>query len=173
LARTVVAIFESYDNAERAAHEIREKGLRTDNISIIVKDSISNSYNHRNANLSLNNSSSFTIQRGKRERISDGIITGGIFGGIAGIIIGGGSMLIPQLEIVSATGPLTGLISGLIAGGVLGGLIDIGVPKNKTYEYERLVSYGNAFFSMMVDEDRMDQIIQVLSTNNALMIEKY
>lgn len=173
MARTVVAIFESYGNAEKAAHEIREKGLRTDNISIISKDSINGSYNNHSEKFGAISKNSFIIHRGKREKISDGIITGGIFGGIAGIIVGGGSMLIPGLEIVSAAGPITGLISGLLAGGVLGGLLDYKMTGKKTYEYNRLVSYGNAFFSMKVDEDRIEQIIQVLKANDALMVEKY
>lgn len=173
MARTVVAIFESYGNAEKAAHEIREKGLRTDNISIISKDSINRSYNNHSEKFGTISKNSFIIHRGKREKISDGIITGGIFGGIAGIIVGGGSMLISGLEIVSAAGPITGLISGLLAGGVLGGLLDFKMTGKKTYEYERLVSYGNAFFSMKVDEDRIEQIIQVLKANDALVVEKY
>ena len=42
LAKTIVAIFDVFENAEKAAYEIRDKGLRTDNITIIVKDSGTN-----------------------------------------------------------------------------------------------------------------------------------
>lgn len=38
MAKTVVAIFDNYSNAENAARQIKEQGLRTDDISIVAKE---------------------------------------------------------------------------------------------------------------------------------------
>ncbi len=177
MAKTVVAIFEAYENAEKAAYEIREKGLRTDNISIITKTGSNiNSFKSTEAGSIETNekSSNLFVRPGSLSvRISDGIVTGGIVGGIAGILIGGVSMFIQGLGFVAAVGPIGGLFMGLFAGGVIGGFIDFKVPRNKKKEFEKFISNGNALLSMMTDEERSEDILEILKKNGALMVEKY
>lgn len=176
MAKTIVAIFDVFENAEKAAYEIRNKGLRTDNISIIVKDSGNKGYykpSNKTETMQVGNSGLISYKFSKRERISDGLITGGIFGGLFGILIGAASMFIPTFGIIAAAGPIGGLLGGLIVGGIIGGLVDFSVPKNIKHSYKKLVSDGNAVFSMRVDEERMESIIEIVKENGALTIEKY
>ncbi len=176
MARTIVAIFDVFANAEKAAFEVRNKGLRTDNISIIVKDDGNKAYykpNSEDKPLKLAENISIPYKLSLGERISDGIITGGIIGGIIGILTGGVSMFIQDLGMVAATGPIAGLLIGLIVGGVLGGLLDFRIPNKKRKYYENLVSNGNAIFSMKADEDRIESIIEIIKENGALSVEKY
>jgi len=179
LARTIVAIFEVFDNAERAAYEVRDKGLRTDNISIVVKDSGNKAYYRSNNgygqlnHLKFAENKSIPYKLSKRERIADGIITGGIFGGVIGIFIGAASMFVQTLGTVAAAGPIAGLVIGLTTGGIIGGLLDLRIPKNRRQVYENLISNGNALFSMKVDEDRIESIIEIIKENGALSVEKY
>ena len=174
LSKTVVAIFNSYNDAERAALEIRDNGLRTDDISIVVKEhedeppaEISGNKLHMTIN------EVYTLSPTRGGKISDGIVTGGIIGGVAGILIGATSMFIPGFGAIAAAGPISGLVSGLVTGGVVGSLMSIGVPKEKGRQYEQYISSGHALFSMKVDEDRMNQIIDILYKNGALTVEKY
>lgn len=176
LAKTVVAIFELFDNAQRAAYEVKDKGLRTDNISLIVKEGGYKTYyssNNEDGHMKLvaTEANPFTLSKG--ERISDGIIMGGIFGGIIGIIIGALCMFLRNLGFVAAIGPISGLIFGFILGGIIGGLADAKIPKDKKKIYDELVSKGNILFSMKVDEDRMESIVRIIKDNGALSIEKY
>jgi hypothetical protein len=176
LARTIVAIFEVFDNAERAAYEVREKGLRTDNISIVVKDSGNKAYyrsKNEDGHLKLAENKSIPYKLNKGERIADGIITGGICGGVIGILIGAASMFIQGLGMIAATGPIGGLLIGLVSGGIIGGIVDFRIPKKQMQFYENLVSEGNALFSMKVDEERMESIIEIVKDNGALSVEKY
>ncbi len=175
MSRTIVAIFDVYANAEKAAFEVKEKGLRTDNISIIVKDDGNKGYLRPNENgqLYVAEYAAYPFRLTKRERITDGIITGGIFGGVTGVVLGAISMFIPRLGLVAAGGPITGLLAGFIMGGLTGAIIDIRIPKIKKQEYHKLVSQGNAVFSMKVDEERMDAIIEIIKENGALSVEKY
>lgn len=171
-----MAIFKVYENAERAAYQVRDKGLRTDNISIIVKNSGNEGYyratpEEGQLNIAGNGAVPLTISKGRR--ISDGIITGGIIGGIIGIIIGVGSMFLQTLGIIAAIGPISGLFVGLIAGGLIGGIVDFGIPNDKRKEYESLISDGNALFSMKVDEERMEAVIEIIKENGAMSVEKY
>lgn len=176
MARTVVAIFKLFSNAEKAAYDIKDKGLRTDNISIIVKNSGNRAYykpNNSDDNIKLKINESVSYILNTRGRITDGIVTGGIFGGVVGIIIGAISMFMQDSGFFAAVGPISGLIFGFILGGFLGGVIDVKIPKEKRKEYEDLVSNGNALLSMKVDEDRIESIISIIEENGALLIEKY
>jgi hypothetical protein len=176
LAKTIVAIFELFDNAEKAAFEIRDKGLKTDNISIIVKDSGNKAYyksNNEDGHMKILDSGSIQNIFSKRQRISDGIVTGGILGGVIGILIGAASMFMEDLGFIAAVGPITGLFVGFISGGIIGGISDAKMPKEKRRVYEELISKGNALFSMKVDEDRLESIIEVIKKNGALLVEKY
>ncbi len=177
MAKTLVAIFEAYENAEKAAYEIREKGLRTDNISIITKTGSNlNRYKPsevRSIETIEKNGNLFVSPGSLSIRISDGIVTGGIIGGIVGILLGGVSMFIQGLGFVAAAGPIGGLFIGLLVGGVIGGFIDFEIPRNKKKEFEKLISNGHALFSMMVDEERSEDILEILKNNGALMVEKY
>ncbi len=175
MSKTIVAIFDVYANAEKAAFEVKEKGLRTDNISIIVKDDGNKGYLRPNENGQLYAAeyATYPFRLTKRERITDGLITGGIFGGVTGIVLGAISMFIPRLGLVAAGGPITGLIAGFVLGGLTGAVIDIRIPRIKKQEYHKLVSQGNAIFSMKVDEERMDAIIEIIKEHGALSVEKY
>lgn len=175
MSKTIVAVFDVYASAEKAAFEVKEKGLRSDNISIIVKDDGNKGYLRpdESGQLYAVEYASYPFRLTKRERILDGIITGGIFGGVTGIILGAVSMFIPRFGLVAAGGPITGLFAGFILGGLTGAVIDIRIPKVKREEYHKLVEQGNAIFSMKVDEERMDAVIEILKDNGALSVEKY
>ncbi len=175
MSRTIVAIFDVYSSAEKAAMEVREKGLRTDNISIIVKDNGNRGYlkpvNGGDGITAEFSAYPFSLNRSTR--IADGIITGGIFGGATGIVLGAVSMFVPRLGLVAAGGPLTGLVAGFVLGGILGIVIDLRIPKSKKERYYKLISDGNAVFSMKVDEERMEEIIEIIKQNGAMFVEKY
>lgn len=175
MARTIVAIFDVYANAEKAAYEIKDNGLRTDNISIIAKDNGNKAYHRPNNGdqLYIAGYTSHPLKFSKKQRVSDGIITGGIFGGVTGIVVGAISMFVPKFGLIAAGGPLTGLLAGFALGGLIGGLMDIRIPKSKRKEYEELITHGNAIVSMRVDEERMDSIIEIIKKNGALVVEKY
>lgn len=172
MSRTVVAIFDNYSNAERAARQIKDQGLRTDDISIIAKDD--EGYKGNNATMENNTGLNMGINpKGVNDNISDGVITGGILGGLAGLLIGAGSMVIPGLGIVAAAGPITGLLSGAVTGGIVGGLVDLGIPENKSRQYETDIKAGKILFSMKTDDDKVDSIGSILRNNGAVSVDSY
>lgn len=176
MAKTIVAIFELFDNAEKAAFDVRDNGLKTDNISILVKDSDNKAYyksNNKDGHMKLMTSNSIPYFLSKRDRISDGIVTGGILGGVIGILIGAASMFLQDIGFIAAVGPISGLIFGFVFGGIIGGISDAKIPEERRKVYEDLLSRGNALFSMKVDEDRMEAIINIIKKNGALLVEKY
>lgn len=165
MPKTVVGLFDSQDHAEMAARQVKDQGLRTDDISIVAKRSeeggTGTEAKMMNEHTDIN------------DNISGGVISGGVLGGIAGLLIGAGSMMIPGLGIIAAAGPITGLLSGAVTGGIVGGLVDLGIPENKSRQYESEVKRGKVLFSMKTDEDKVDRITSILRNSGASNIEAY
>ncbi|MGE5615047.1 MAG: hypothetical protein ACM3XR_11650 [Bacillota bacterium] len=168
MSRTVVGIFDSRDQAEMAARQVRDHGLRTDDISIVAKQSDENAEGRDGINATMMNR-----QAGVNDNISDGVISGGVLGGLAGLLIGTGSLFIPGLGIIAAAGPITGLLSGAVTGGIVGGLIDLGIPESRSRVYENDVRQGKILFSMKTDEDKVDQVASILRRNGASRVDTY
>ncbi|MCX7843316.1 MAG: general stress protein [Clostridia bacterium] len=174
MSRTLVAVFDSYERAENAASQIKSNGLRTEDISIVAKQGDkyeTNNTNDRGITASMGTMGS----KGRQinDNISDGVVTGGILGGLAGLLIGAGSMAIPGFGIIAAAGPITGLLSGAVTGGIVGGLIDLGIPENKSRQYETDIKAGKILFSMRTDEDKIDKVASILRANGAISVESY
>ncbi len=164
MSKTIAALFENYNSAEQAAKRIKDEGLRTDDISIVAKQGDDSGTGGPTATMST---------RPVNDNISDGVVTGGILGGIAGLLMGAGSMVVPGLGIVAAAGPITGLLSGAITGGIIGGLVDLGIPEEKSREYEKGVREGKVLFSMKTEEDKVDRVTDILKSNGATNVEVY
>jgi len=165
MSRTVVGVFENYDMADKAANQIKERGLRTDDISIVAKSVSEENHGDRDgASMS---------KRPINDNISDGVVTGGILGGLAGLLIGAGSMVIPGLGIIAAAGPITGLLSGAVTGGIVGGLVDLGIPESKSKQYESELKSGRILFSMKTDDDKVSSISNILYENGAKSVDSF
>lgn len=122
------------------------------------------------------NFAGFTGARGTgavNDNISDGVVTGTVLGGIAGLVIGAGSLIIPGLGIIAAAGPIAGLLSGAVTGGIVGGLVDLGIPEKESKKYENDIRQGKILFSMKTDEDKVDRITSILRNSGASNIEAY
>lgn len=81
--------------------------------------------------------------------------------------------MIPGLGIVAAAGPIAGLISGAVTGGIVGGLIDLGIPEEKSKQYESDIKAGKVLFSMRTDEDKVEQVGSILKSNGASSVDTY
>jgi len=150
---TVVGVFDRVDFAEKAAREIKEQGLRTDDISILVKKG--------------DETESGKAEGMVNDNISNGAVTGGIIGGLAGLLIGAGLIAIPGLGIIAAAGPITGLIGGAATGGIIGGLVDLGIPEGESKRYESDIRDGKVVFTMKTDEEKVEDIRNILQANGA------
>lgn len=147
----VTGVFESERQAGAAADDLRQHGLRDDEISVVSRKEKTDSK--------------------KTDNISDGLLAGGAIGGLAGILAGAGTIAIPGLGIMAAAGPITGLFSGLATGSLLGGLIDLGIPEKKGKEYEKDVKDGKILFSMKTDKDKAEEVVSILKRNGAEKVE--
>lgn len=148
----VTGVFETERQAGAAADDLREHGLRDEEISIMSRKEE-------------------PVDSKKTDNISDGLLAGGAIGGLAGILAGAGTIAIPGLGILAAAGPITGLVSGIAAGGLLGGLIDLGIPEQHSKEYEKDIQDGKILFTMKTDKDKAEEVVSILKRNGADRVE--
>ncbi|MFZ5986502.1 MAG: hypothetical protein ACOYWZ_05160 [Bacillota bacterium] len=172
MSRTIVAIFDNHSSAENAAQQIKDQGLRTNDISIVARQGDEGNKGN-DLTMGAGNMATGTNTRAINDNISDGVVTGGILGGLAGLLIGAGSMAIPGLGIIAAAGPITGLLSGAVTGGIVGGLVDLGIPENRSRQYETDIKAGKTLFSMKTDDDKIDQVASILRNNGAVSVDSY
>ncbi len=177
MSKTVVGIFNSQQDAEKAARMVKDAGLRTSDISIITKQDGNNQAGQdvrRNTATGTTTAPNMAMGKGGiNDNISDGVITGGVLGGLAGLLVGAGTMIVPGFGIVAAAGPITGLLSGAVTGGIVGGLVDLGIPEAKGREYEKNIKEGKILWSMRTDDKDVSEIQSILRTCGASEVETY
>lgn len=156
-AQSVVGVFKSRDNAEKAVQQLRQQGFTTEEINLVTKkqqgrDSDRGFYD---------------------DDITDGALTGGTLGGIGGLLLGAGAMAIPGIGPVIAAGPIAAAISGVVAGGIAGGLIDWGIPSEASHRYEESVAQGNTLAVIRSSAGKVNTAAQILRQNGASQVESH
>lgn len=146
--KTIVAIFKTRNSAELAVEQIRDSGLRVEDISIIRLNDEENTDN---------NYSTYSS-----DNITNGAVGGAAIGGTAGLLIGLGAFAVPGLGVLTAAGPVSGLISGGISGGIVAMLANLGISAEHGSEYEEIIRRGQVYLSMPVTEDTGGKVSKIL-----------
>lgn len=160
MSKTVIGVFSSRDQAEKAVNSLREKGFDKE-ISIMAKDDQGTKNVDRNSEMFGGDS------------IADGATTGGVIGGIAGIAAGLGALAIPGIGPIVAAGPIAGLLSGAATGGIAGGLADWGIPEERGKYYESKVKEGNIVAVVQTSDERINEAADMLRSNGANDVETH
>ena len=103
MAKTVLGVFNSVDEAEKAVGDLQRKGFSRDEISIVAKET--------------------SAKRGEggdrdsmNQNLSQGVSTGGAIGGAAGLLAGIGALAIPGVGPIIAAGPIAAALTGAVTG---------------------------------------------------------
>ena len=177
MSKLVTAVFEGADEANHAAKQIKEAGLRTSDISIVARQSEEGNDSGRGGS---REDRGFTMGRGEgddtrmvNDNVSDGTIAGSVIGSVAGLLLGFGLIAIPGLGIIAAAGPVAGIISGAITGGIVGGLVDLGIPEEKSKEYEQHIKEGKVIFSMKTKDENVQRVSSILRESGGQGVEAF
>ena len=133
---SVVAIFESHDQAEDAIRELQKSGFDMKKLSIVGKD-----YHTEENVVGYYNTGDRMKYWGK---------LGAFWGGFWGLLFGSAFFWVPGIGQVLVAGPLVMWIVGALEGAVVtagltalgAGLYSIGIPKNSVLQYETQVKNG-------------------------------
>lgn len=150
MRKTILGIFPKHTDADSALFHLKEEGIDASEVSVIAREESVKRYR----------------SRGDGGR---GAVTGGLLGGLAGLLIATTPVVLPGVGILIA-GPLTILASfatGALAGGVLGALIDIGVSERAARSYERRIERGEVLLAVNADDQIENKVKQILKDHNA------
>lgn len=169
MIKTVVGLFDSRDQAERAVSALRSAGFNEE-ISLLAADKNKESGSAERHEQTTMLADDNDLGMGK---VATGASTGGVLGGLAGLAMGAGALAIPGIGPVIAAGPIAGLLSGAATGGIAGSLIDWGIPAERGRFYEEKVREGKIMASVRTDENRIDEAASILRQNGAHDVETH
>ena len=156
MVKTVIGVFDSYDQAEKAVAELRQSGYDTNEISIVAKGEQGQNGGDEEGDTTLG-----------MDTVAGCTTTGGVLGGLAGLAMGAGALAIPGFGPIIAAGPIAGLLSGAATGGVAGGLIDWGIPEEQGKHYEDEVKKGKILAAVRTHEQKIDNAAEIFRQNGA------
>lgn len=162
----VLGVFSNKDNVEKALYDLKDAGLETKEISVIMRE-IKDEEDGGGSQVV--------------EGATSGAATGGVIGGLAGLLIGIGAIAVPGVGALLIGGPVaaalgltgaaaatvSGAVTGILAGGLVGGLVGLGVPEEHAKEYEERVKKGDILLGVPVKEDEEEKVRKILEDNGA------
>jgi len=150
---TVVGVFESRAEADRAVAELRRAGFREDQIGVVARDDKGN-----------------VTTTGADEGgsyVGEGAAVGAAAGAGIGGLVGLGLMagVIPAIGPIIAAGTLGTILANAAGGaaiaGIAGALVGMGIPKEEAEYYEGELHSGR-FLVTVKDSSRYDEAWQIL-----------
>lgn len=165
-ARTVVALFDSQEAAERAAEALGAEGVGREAIDIIAGHELSHPENHITA---------VEDSEGKvTGAIGRGLGMGSGIGALAGVA---SSLLIPGVGPLVLGGAIasTFLGAGLggAVGGVMAGLMKAGVDESNARLFEAALRHGGVVVTVNTDEANAQRVVGTLAGSGALDMDQH
>lgn len=164
---TVVGIFRSAADAQRAGEALTRSGIPRDRVSVLTPRTPESVVHSRVP-------TSETEQPGMGKAV--GGVVGGVFGATAGMGLGAlaASLLVPGFGAVAAAELLGaallgvgGIAGGAAAGGALEEKLSRGLPKDELYLYEDALRNGHSVVFALVEADDADRVRAALAAEGA------
>ncbi len=158
---SVVAVFESHDQAEDAVRELQKDGFDMKKLSIVGKD-----YHTQEHVVGYYNTGDRMLYWGK---------LGAFWGGLWGMLFGSAFFWVPGIGQLLVAGPLVMWIVGALEeAAVVGGLsalgaalYSIGIPKNSVVQYETEVKSGKLLLVAHGTSDEVERARDLLRQTQA------
>lgn len=155
---TISRLFDGYDDAQKAVHQLKQAGVDEDDISVVA------------------NNSDKWYEPDYAAAAGKGAAVGAGFGGFGGLLAGLGLLAIPGLGPVVAVGWLAAALAGAAAvgaaGGVIGMLAEAGVATNDAEIYAESIRRGGSLVSVRTDEREKDRLEAILHPSSVDIAER-
>jgi len=162
---TVVALYDSIEQAKQAVQALKNAGYNSTDISFVANDTTGEYAQDLTTNTA--------------DGAATGATAGAIIGGIGGLLVGIGALVIPGIGPVLAAGPLAAAATTLLgagigaaAGGLLGALVDLGIPEEEAGYYAEGVRRGGALVTAHVDDNRTADATRILDMYNPINVNE-
>jgi hypothetical protein len=163
---TVVALFRTYDDADRAVTMLNNRGFERSSVGVVAQESV------------VEASRGDGLINGRPVDAVEGAGEGAVLGGLAGLLVGVVALAIPGIgplfvagalaSVVAST--LAGATAGAVTGGLLGALTDLGIPEEEAKVYHEGVKAGGVLVS--VDTNREAEAADILRSANATNVHE-
>jgi uncharacterized membrane protein len=144
--RHVIGMFESRSEAEQAIEQLKSSGIRTDSISVAMKDMTSSS----------DLAGSTGVGDLSAEGTTAGMVSGAAVGTLVGLALVGSNIVLPGVGTFLVGGPLaaalTGAGIGAASGGLIGALVGAGIPEEEAAHYSSGMERGNVVLAVDVSD---------------------
>ena len=163
--RTVVGLFDDFQQAKKAALDLETAGVSHDAISMVT--------NNEKGQYAATTSETTTEDTGYSA--GSETATGALAGGVIGLLVGLTPFLIPGLGFIAAAGWLTMTLAGAGVGavvGLAGSLIHAGVPHEEAHYYSEGVKRGGTLVVVKAADEMADQVAQIFKDDGAADINE-
>jgi hypothetical protein len=167
MAKMVVSLYNELSDARSAVTDLVQAGIAREAISLVARD-MDGQY-----------ATYFETQENQAgEGLPDdeekGAISGGIIGGLAGMLLGLGIVAIPGIGPVIAAGPLATILlgagTGTLTGSLVGAIAEWDVPEEETEYYNERVQQGNTLVCVRSSDDQADYVMSILNRHEPVDI---
>jgi uncharacterized protein (TIGR02271 family) len=188
MAKTVIGLFDRFEDAQQVVREFNDRGYHRDEISLIANDA---SGQYRSLSGGSTSGGGEGVVRSTdgsagetAESAATGATAGSVLGGALGLLAGIGALAIPGIGPVIAAGPIAtalgstalgaglGAATGAAAGGLVGALGEAGVPEADAQLYAEGVRRGGALVSARVPDDQADDAVAIMNRYGAVDIDQ-
>ena len=167
--KTIVGVFDTFDEAKKAGQDLEAAGLAHNDISIVA--------NNESGQYAANDTTTVdgtTTTSG--HAIGHDAVVGAEIGAVGGFLIGMTGLLIPGLGWFATAGwlaaTLGGAATGAIAGGLVGALTHVGVPATDAEHYNEAVKHGGVMLAVRADDAQAQRVADILGDDGAINIDE-
>jgi hypothetical protein len=191
--KTIVALFDEFDDAQAAVNDLTAAGIAQSQISIVANDA-----DRRRGSTLTDAPGTVAAERARDSTVvrtddddtrttsssesyagegaGTGATIGAVLGGGGGLLAGLGLLAIPGIGPVVAAGPLiaalTGAGAGAAAGGIIGGLVGLGIPEHEAHTYAEGVRRGGTLVTVRAEDTETDRVTDILERHNPVDVDE-
>jgi hypothetical protein len=165
-AKTVVALFEFEEEANRAVEDLVEHGFPRDAIHVVAGHGLSHPEEFVSA------------EENTEAKLIGALGKGLVVGGGAGALAGGvASLLVPAVGPFILGGALATTFFGASLGGAVGGamgvLMEAGVDESDARLFESALRHGGVVVTVRTDEAHAREAVRILDSEGALDMDEH
>jgi uncharacterized membrane protein len=157
---TIIGIFDTPREAQRAMEMVRDSNLSLEDVSII-----SRAAEH-----------GVSVEGGDDVSASEGATVGAVWGGVVGlaslVIPGVGPIIVGGALATAVASAITGALTGAVVGGVAAALIHVGgISEDEARHYESLVHSGKTLVAVTASDAATRHVLRVLTKAGAEQVQ--
>ena len=170
--RTVIGVFHSLDNAQRAYNDLTSEGFKSGEVSCVANKAGITEWTEP---ASSSPDDPEKIKEGPKTKIVDDAGIGAAVGGVGGLLLSFAGLAVPGIGPVLAAGPIVAALGGAgvgaAAGGLIGALVEGGVPEEQAEHYAEGIRRGGVLIAVRASGDRADRAAELLDRAGAVDID--